>query len=104
MADGPEIASIAEAAKENGIFTYLGMVERSASGGSVYCSLAAIHPDGRVATLDTRLTPAPATGTPLFSLVIEAHVPTKLPVAKLRSELEEIAAEENLDLELRALA
>jgi glycine cleavage system transcriptional repressor len=55
-----------------------------------------------VAKLDTHLGFAPTTGTPVFSLSMEVQVPAQLPIAGLRGELETLAEEENLDLELRA--
>ncbi|MBI4585703.1 MAG: ACT domain-containing protein [Planctomycetes bacterium] len=55
-----------------------------------------------VASLETHRTHAPNTGTPVFSLSIEAQVPVEVPIARLRSALEAIADEENLDLQFRA--
>ena len=55
-----------------------------------------------VATLDTHLGFAPTTGTPVFSLIMEVQIPAQLPIAHLRGELDPLAEEENLDLELRA--
>ena len=57
-----------------------------------------------VATLETRITDAPTTGTPVFSLVIEANVPTDVSVSKLRTILESAANEENLDLGFHAIS
>jgi glycine cleavage system transcriptional repressor len=56
-----------------------------------------------VASLDTRLTYAPITGSPVFSLTLEAEVPAELPLSKLRLLLEKLAGEENLDLEIKAI-
>lgn len=56
-----------------------------------------------VAALDTRVTNAPTTGTPIFALNIEAQIPVKLSIAELRADLEQVADEENLDLEFRAV-
>ena len=53
-----------------------------------------------VARLDTRLSHAPLTGTPIFSLELEAQVPTDVPVVKLRAELASLAEAENIDIEL----
>ena len=55
--DGPEIAAISAASAELGIFTYLGFVERSASGGSVYASLGAFHPDDGIVSIHRKLRP-----------------------------------------------
>ncbi len=56
-ADGPELAAIAREAKSLGIFTYLGFVERASSGGAVYCSLAAIHPDEGIVGVHRKIKP-----------------------------------------------
>ena len=44
--DGPEIATITEAARDRGVFTYLGVAERGGGPGrgTVYCTLVAIDP------------------------------------------------------------
>ena len=55
--EGPELAAIAEEAAKLGIFTYLGLVERSSSQGSVFCSLAAIHPESGMVSLHRKLVP-----------------------------------------------
>ena len=55
--NGPELKRIAAEAKKLGLFTYLGMVERSTSGGSVYCSLGAFHPEGGLVSLHRKLMP-----------------------------------------------
>jgi len=56
-----------------------------------------------VAALDTRLTHAPTTGTPVFALTIDAQVPASLSLAELRALLERVADDENLDLEFHAI-
>ena len=56
-----------------------------------------------VASLETRVTHAPTTGTPVFSLSIDAQVPAKIPVAEIRDLLGRVADDENLDLDIRAL-
>ncbi len=55
--DGPEFDALAAAAAENGIFVYMGFIERAASGTSVYASLAAIHPDDGVVSAHRKLRP-----------------------------------------------
>jgi glycine cleavage system transcriptional repressor len=57
-----------------------------------------------VATLETRLTYAPDSGTPIFALELLAQVPARLPVAQLRQALRELSDAENLDLELHAIS
>lgn len=59
-ADGPELAAVASRAAKLGLFTYLGIVERAASGASVYCSLAAIHPERGVVGIHRKLMPTDA--------------------------------------------
>jgi nitrilase len=56
-ADGPELAAIAGQAKNLGLFTYIGFVERASSRGTVYCSLAAIHPDEGIVSIHRKLKP-----------------------------------------------
>ncbi|MCL1595765.1 MAG: carbon-nitrogen hydrolase family protein, partial [Actinomycetia bacterium] len=47
--DGPEILSITETVRDTGVFAYVGITERSVSGGTVYATLVAIDPtDGVV--------------------------------------------------------
>ena len=55
-----------------------------------------------VAGLETRLSLAPTTGTPIFSLNLEAQVPAELSISKLREALENLADEHNLDLDFKA--
>lgn len=55
--NGSEFRAIRATAKELGVFTYLGFVERAPSGGTVYCSLAAIHPDHGVLSIHRKLKP-----------------------------------------------
>ncbi len=55
--EGGEMAQVIELSRELGLFTYLGFVERSRSGGSVYCSLAAIDPEAGLVTVHRKLRP-----------------------------------------------
>lgn len=55
--EGPELQRIAEAAAILGIFVYLGIVERATSEHSVYCSLAAIHPERGIVGVHRKLMP-----------------------------------------------
>ena len=57
LADGPELAAIAAAAKEHGVFSYVGFIERATTGASVYASLAAIHPDDGIVSVHRKLQP-----------------------------------------------
>jgi nitrilase len=42
---GPELARVAEAARDHGVFVYVGTAERMPSGGTVYATLVAIDPE-----------------------------------------------------------
>ncbi|MEW6273334.1 MAG: ACT domain-containing protein [Thermodesulfobacteriota bacterium] len=53
-----------------------------------------------VASLESRVTYAPESGTPMFVLEAELHVPSKLVLSELRSELAAACEEENLDFRL----
>jgi nitrilase len=56
---GPEIATITEAVRDRGVFTYLGVAERgSGTGrGTVYCTLVAIDPKLGVVSAHRKLMP-----------------------------------------------
>ena len=54
-----------------------------------------------IRAMETRLTEAPHTGDPLFSLHATIDVPSTEKVGELRKGLAEIGARENLDIELR---
>ena len=56
------------------------------------------HHNVNIQTLDTRVTQAPLSGTPLFDLTLEADVPVKTSIAIVKAELSQLAAEMNLDL------
>lgn len=46
---GPELGRVCEAARDHGVFVYLGVVERTPGRGSVYATLVAVDPeDGMV--------------------------------------------------------
>ena len=55
--DGPEFAEVVAAARDLALFTYVGVVERSASQGSVYCSLVAVDPAFGVVSVHRKLRP-----------------------------------------------
>jgi nitrilase len=55
--DGPEMKAIVEKARKLKLFTYLGIAERSASEGTVYCSLVAIHPQRGIVSIHRKLMP-----------------------------------------------
>jgi glycine cleavage system regulatory protein len=51
-----------------------------------------------IESLDTKVTSAPLSGTPLFDLILEAAVPAEESIATLKGELQALAAEMNLDV------
>lgn len=56
-----------------------------------------------VARLDTSISNAPVSGTPIFSIDLEAEVPASVPVSALRTRLIQAAETENIDLEMKAM-
>jgi nitrilase len=59
LADGPELALVVEAARDLGIFVYLGVTERGGgpASGTVFCTLVAIDPDLGVVSTHRKLMP-----------------------------------------------
>lgn len=57
--DGPELGQISEAARDLGVFTYVGVTERSGGPGhgTVYCTLVAIDPARGVVSAHRKLMP-----------------------------------------------
>jgi nitrilase len=57
--DGPEVASVVEAVRDRGVFTYLGTAERGTGTGrgTVYCTLLAIAPDRGIVSAHRKLMP-----------------------------------------------
>lgn len=55
--DGPEVAEIVAAAADHRVFTYVGVMERSTSGGTVYATLLAIDPDAGIVSAHRKLMP-----------------------------------------------
>lgn len=53
-----------------------------------------------IESMETKTYAAPISGTPLFRLEAQISVPTRVNVHTLRSELQEFAAQENIDVEL----
>jgi glycine cleavage system transcriptional repressor len=56
-----------------------------------------------VASLESRLTYAPESGTPMFVLLTELQVPPGVPLSSLQRQLAEACGIENLDFTLEAL-
>lgn len=55
--DGPEIAKVVDAVATNGVFTYLGVTERSPSQGTVYATYVAIDPTDGIVSAHRKLMP-----------------------------------------------
>ncbi len=55
--DGPELATVVEAAADHGVFTYLGISERTAGGGTVYATLVAVDPTAGIVSAHRKLMP-----------------------------------------------
>jgi nitrilase len=55
--DGPELATITETVRDTGVFTYLGVTERSVSGGTVYATQVAIDPTEGIVSSHRKLMP-----------------------------------------------
>ena len=55
--DGPELTAIGETVKQTKTFTYLGVMERSHSEGTVYATYVAFDPDLGIVSAHRKLTP-----------------------------------------------
>jgi nitrilase len=55
--DGPELNAVREAAGDLGLFVYLGVTERSVSGGTVYATLVAVDPERGVVSAHRKTMP-----------------------------------------------
>jgi nitrilase len=54
---GGDLGPVVDAAARHGQFVYLGVAERSVSGGSLYCSLVAVHPERGIVGVHRKLQP-----------------------------------------------
>ena len=54
---GAEFATFVDCCRDLGMFVYLGVAERSESGGSVYCTLVAVDPERGVVGVHRKLRP-----------------------------------------------
>jgi len=54
---GTEFGQVVEAVRDTGAFAYVGVVERAASGSSVYCSLVAIDPLNGIVGVHRKMKP-----------------------------------------------
>ncbi len=55
--NGPELQTITETVAETGVFTYLGITERSSSRGTVYATLVAVDPTAGIVSAHRKLMP-----------------------------------------------
>ena len=55
--DGPEMNSLCREAARLDLFTYMGFLEPAMSGGTVYASLAAVHPSQGLVSVHRKLRP-----------------------------------------------
>lgn len=53
-----------------------------------------------IESLDTRLTPAPITGSPMFEMTLEISIPASTSISKLRERLAIVCDELNIDWQL----
>ncbi len=51
-----------------------------------------------IETMETRVSPAPLSGTPVFTMECKLSVPAQLKISQLKSELNSASEQENLDL------
>jgi len=56
------------------------------------------HHDVNILSLDTQVTQAPLSGSPLFNLSLHAAIPVDKPISKVKNDLNALAGEINLDL------
>jgi glycine cleavage system transcriptional repressor len=57
--------------------------------------------EANIRSLETEVTRAPLSGSPLFDLSLEADVPASRSIATVKEELAQLAAEMNLDLNFK---
>jgi nitrilase len=55
--DGPELATVGDTVRDTGVFTYLGITERSQSGGTVYATFVAVSPTQGIVSAHRKLMP-----------------------------------------------
>lgn len=55
--DGPEMSEVVESVRDHGVFTYLGITERSDSGGTVFATYVAIDPERGILSSHRKLMP-----------------------------------------------
>jgi len=57
LVDGPEFSQLSSIAKQHSVWLAIGVVERQAVGGSLYCSILYFSPDGELAGRHRKLKP-----------------------------------------------
>ncbi len=55
--DGPELLEVRAAAGDHGVFTYIGITERSQSGGTVYATLVGVDPEAGIVSAHRKTMP-----------------------------------------------
>lgn len=55
--DGPEMSEVVEVVRDYGVFTHLGLAERSKSGGTVFATLVAVDPEMGIVSAHRKLMP-----------------------------------------------
>ncbi|APR87197.1 Glycine cleavage system transcriptional antiactivator GcvR [Minicystis rosea] len=72
--------------------------------GIVRAVARALHGVGvNIVSLETSAYEAPVTGSPLFRMEARVDVPQTTGIGKLRKAMDEVAASENLDIDVRSL-
>jgi glycine cleavage system transcriptional repressor len=59
--------------------------------------------NANIESLETRLSPAPITGAPMFEMELLMAVPRQTPIGKLRDDLGRLCDELNIDWQLAAV-
>jgi glycine cleavage system transcriptional repressor len=73
--------------------------------GIVRSVAMAIHEAGiNIVSMETSAYNAPVTGSPLFRLEAELDVPQGMTIARVRELMARVAAQENIDVEVRSLS
>ena len=76
----------------------IGGLDRPGIVAHISALLSRLHVN--VAALDSQLSYAPLSGTPMFQLRARLQVPSSLALPMLRSEISQLCEEENLDFEI----
>ena len=66
-------------------------------------SRALCHVGVNIVSLETTAYEAPVTGSPLFRMEARVDIPTGVTIGKVRKAMDEVAEQENLDIDVRSL-